>query len=56
MEGAEPFPRQQWGVGKRGEQREEMNLTKEVLLAARREFLHSQCYPIPAGPLLKGIN
>lgn len=50
MEGAEPFPRQQWGVGKGGEQREEMNLTKEVLLAARRECLHSQCFPIQQAP------
>lgn len=37
MEGVESLPRQQWGVEKGAEQREEMNLTKEVLLAARRE-------------------
>lgn len=37
VEGVESLPRQQWGVEKGAEQREEMNLTKEVLLAARRE-------------------
>lgn len=42
--------------GKGNEQREEMNLTKEVLLAAMREALHSHLIPIPAGPLLEGLN
>lgn len=41
---------------RRGEPREEINQTKEMLLAPWREILHSQRLSIPAGPLLEGLN
>ena len=58
MEGVEtlPAPRQQWGVYKETEQREEMDLTKRVLLAAKRETPCSHAFHFPADPLLGGIN
>lgn len=55
MEG-EAFLRRQWGVGKGDEQREEMNLTKEMLPKVRRETPPSPTLPISAGPLLEGLH
>lgn len=56
VEGAELVPRQQWRVRKGAEQREEKNLIKEVLLAARRKTPRSHIFPFPTIPLLEGLN